>query len=101
MVKINSSFRINVPVPAAHEKFRPSNGTQGEAFMDDWCGCCGKYWECDIAARTLMHDIDHPAYPDEWTYGENGEACCTAYTDHVPEPVDVFTKDIFEEKEDL
>lgn len=83
------------------EKFRPSNGTKGSAFMDDWCGHCGRYWQCDIAPRAMLHGIDDMDYPTAWIYVENGEPCCTAFTDHVPEPVDVFTKDMFEEEEDL
>lgn len=82
MVKINRGFSTSVTVPGPREKFRPSNGTQGDAFMDDWCGCCDRYRECDIAARALMHDVDHPEYPVEWTYNENGEACCTGYECH-------------------
>lgn len=81
MVRINHGFSTISEVPELGEKFRPSNGTVGEAFMDDWCGTCAGYRNCTIRQKAMLYQIDEPEYPDEWIYDEDGEACCTA---HVP-----------------
>lgn len=62
-------------------KFRPSNGIIGESFIGDWCGTCTRFLDCEIYPRAMLHQIDEPEYPVEWTYDADGEACCTA---HVP-----------------
>jgi hypothetical protein len=48
--------------------YRPSNGTEGEMFMSDWCFRCerDKDGDCDILARTLAFNVDDPRYPKEW-----------------------------------
>ena len=81
MVRINHGFSTISEVPELGEKFRPSNGTVGEAFMDDWCGTCAGYRNCTIHQKAMLYQIDEPEYPVEWIYDADGEACCTA---HVP-----------------
>lgn len=81
MVRINHGFSTISEVPEHGEKFRPSNGTVGEAFMDDFCHICMRFNGCEIYPRAMLYQIDEPEYPVEWTYDADGKACCTA---HVP-----------------
>lgn len=97
----------------AGQKYRPSNGTEGEVFFDAWCRQCARdrsmsegesVDECDdnevcgIIARTFAHDIDDPEYPREWQYGPDGQPRCTAYVEAgqpVPPPRCTRTADMF------
>lgn len=75
--------------------YRPSNGTEGFCFMEDFCWRCkrdAKYREtdngedgCPILADTFVYETDDPKYPKEWIYNERGFPCCTAFD---PEPED-------------
>lgn len=82
--------------------YRPSNGTEGEMFMEEFCFHCArdaKFREtqdgedgCPILADTYVYEKDDPKYPKEWVYdpdkmvkegvltigGEDG-ARCTAF----------------------
>ena len=69
--------------PETTERYRPSNGTEGEIFMERWCARC---WRdaafradqgdsCPIAAATMAFDIDDPEYPAEWIEDETGPRC--------------------------
>jgi hypothetical protein len=79
--------------------YRPSNGTEGEAFMSVWCARCERdraHREdfsvdgCPIIVATMALPITDPAYPKEWVYGREGVAICTAFTSSpdLPEPLD-------------
>lgn len=60
------------------DKYRPSNGTEGEMFMQRWCGRCAAFDDCPIWIDTMTYDTDDPEYPAEWIYqGKN--PVCTAY----------------------
>ena len=55
-------------------------------FMSEFCEQCrnqnpdpDKDPQCDILMRTLIHDTDHPDYPEEWTYDPLGNPTCTAH----------------------
>ena len=76
--------------------YRPSNGTEGFAFINQWCGHCkrdrlenGSVGAekakdedlCPIIAASFMHDIDEPEYPFEWIYDADNRPCCTAFED--------------------
>jgi len=65
---------------ATVKKFRPSNGTQGAAFLEDWCATCERdiSSDCQILADSLMYDVDDEKYPVEWCYQGNAPVC-TAY----------------------
>ena len=98
----------------AGEKFRPSNGTEGELFYRAWCygcqrdkamreGCdvaeCDDNERCEIIADTMCFDVDDPQYPSEWQYGKDGQPCCTAFVPSgsaVPPPRCDKTVDMFE-----
>lgn len=95
--------------------YRPSNGTEGECFIADWCGQCerdhgmmkGLPLEecddnqiCDIIGRTFAHDVTDAEYPREWTYDKDGAPCCTAFVEAgkpIP-PVDDRTMPLFTEE---
>src|SRR5688572_20466673 len=72
------------------EKYRPSNGSEGCWFMGKFCENCKheKFShtqkdgdkQCDILNRTMMHDVDDPEYPSEWTYTEVDTPTCTAFS---------------------
>ena len=74
------------------ERYRPSNGTEGEGFFCRFCDRCERdreAWEndnpadgCEILLRTMLYDVSDPEYPAEWTYDAKGEPVCTAF---VPE----------------
>lgn len=70
--------------PGTYRAYRPSNGTEGDIFMDEWCFECARNGTddnpCKIQCRALAHSIDEPEYPAEWRYGNNGEPMCTAFT---------------------
>jgi hypothetical protein len=95
----------------AGQKYRPSNGAEGEIFLDAWCSCCAHdlamsqgmpieecddNQKCDILGRSFL-SIDDPAYPTEWRYGKDGQPCCTAFVPAgQPIPVkDEHTLDMF------
>ena len=62
--------------------YRPSNGTEGDFFMSQWCAHCALNNLdddfCVIQMLALTHDIDDDEYPSEWIY-RNGIPICTAY----------------------
>jgi hypothetical protein len=74
--------------------YRPSNGTEGMIFYEDWCMHCardkpmseGKELAecsedevCPIIGSALTWPLDDPNYPREWRYGKDGMPCCTAF----------------------
>lgn len=64
------------------EPYRPSNGTDGDAFEARWCARCAKFrgGKCGILFRAFAHDVDHPAYPREWVRTEEHRwGTCTAF----------------------
>ena len=79
------------------EPYRPSNGTEGEIFMEGWCQRCkrdkafqdsqGVEDGCPIVAATMAHNVGEPEYPKEWRMrwikADDGigtyEAECTAF----------------------
>lgn len=74
------------------EPYRPSNGSEGEAFFDALCSRCARdaafratNYEgdgalgCPILAATFALNLDHPDYPKEWIEDDAG-ARCTAFT---------------------
>jgi hypothetical protein len=81
------------------EKYRPSNGTEGEQFMCAWCFECerDKEQNCPILAATMALDEDDPNYPVEWGFDSAGLPQCAAYVplgDPLPR-TDDKTGDLF------
>lgn len=65
----------------AGEKYRPSNGTEGDCFFAAWCCKCQRdkamregmdvdecddNERCDIIANTMCYDVEDEEYPKEW-----------------------------------
>jgi hypothetical protein len=63
----------------AGEVYCPSNGTEGELFMQEWCYICEHYQGCAILPLTMLHDPGSKDYPREWQYGSDGQPKCTAF----------------------
>lgn len=69
------------------QRYRPSNGTEGHAFIEHFCGRCVKDEayrhggdSCPIVANTLAYGIDDPRYPREWIEDDDGsDPRCTAF----------------------
>jgi hypothetical protein len=72
--------------------YRPSNGTEGYAFQEEWCANCDRDKEmngtayregrevndddyCEILSRSFRTDEPLP----EWMYGSDGKPCCTQF----------------------
>jgi hypothetical protein len=93
----------------AGEKYRPSNGTEGEIFIEAWCGRCKHDAEfqanpdsadgCQIVAATFCFDVPDPKYPPEWQYDADGQPKCTAF-EHLDAPdkqdPNAAVRDLFE-----
>lgn len=66
--------------------YQPSNGTEGEGFIDEFCMHCvhcnpdpeGKK-QCNILMRSLAFSIGDPEYPTEWIYNDKDQPTCTAH----------------------
>lgn len=94
-------------IEVAGQRYIPSNGTEGMAFIDAWCTHCAHdramcegepVEECDdrelcqIIARS-MADGGAP----EWVFGSDGQPRCTEFVEHgqpipyrCPETNDMF-----------
>lgn len=78
--------------------YRPSNGSEGDGFMEGWCDRCerdrafreatGDAEGCEILCRTLIYDITDPEYPREWVEGEDGPKCTAFIEDGGQYPTD-------------
>lgn len=97
------------------ERYRPSNGTEGDCFIAAFCYKCGRdkalsegepidecddNERCDIVGRSFLHSVEEPEYPVEWTYDKHGIPCCTAFVAKgAPIPAErcKYTVDMFEE----
>jgi len=81
----------------AGKPYRPSSGTEGACFQNDWCGYCARDAEfqadpdfgegCPIVADTFAYQITDPRYPKEWVYDRDGRPCCTAFTTDPNKPL--------------
>lgn len=95
------------------KQYRPSNGTEGFCFIEQWCATCArdavsngsKTFEecadgdlCQILADTFAYDIGDPEYPKDWVYDEQGRPTCSAWVANG-EPIPTRctrTKDMFD-----
>lgn len=98
------------------QRYRPSNGTEGDGFIAAFCYKCGRdkalsegepLEECDdgerceIVGRTFLYDTSAPEYPVEWTFDKHGRPCCTAFVakgQPIPPERCKHTVDMFEVK---
>lgn len=68
------------------ELYRPSNGTEGEIFMHQFCSRCerDRYASrpCSIIGRTMALSVNEKGYPKEWIRDAGqwpGNPRCTAF----------------------
>ena len=62
--------------PNMIQKYRPSNGAEGECFQEDFCYKCQFYQEeagCPILNATTVYDVANEKYPNQWTAGDGFE----------------------------
>ena len=91
------------------EKYRPSNGTEGDCFIEAFCCQCARSEHlqdgagdmdpvgCPILDLTFRHDVDAPEYPAEWVQDESGPRCLAFVREGeaVPAPRCSRTPDMF------
>lgn len=64
----------------AGEKYRPSNGTEGDLFIAAHCYHCAIDGDnCEILHATAAYNPADLEYPVEWQYGKDGQPTCTAF----------------------
>lgn len=72
------------------KKYRPSNSSDGFAFIAEYCEQCARESEnnpCEIFSKAtkaciaMAFNINHSKYPypAEWIYNENNQPTCTAF----------------------
>jgi hypothetical protein len=72
------------------KKWRPSNGSEGDWFMAQFCDLCRKDDPekeilCEIIYKSMAYEVDDPEYPKEWVEYDNPESPmgtsvkCTAF----------------------
>lgn len=75
------------------KKYQPSNGTEGEIFMDKFCNRCKREKfthtlndddaKCPILTQTMVVSVQDEQYPTEWIYDEHDNPTCTAFSLHI------------------
>lgn len=69
----------------AGEPYRPSNGTEGEFFHEQFCYRCRHDQDednpCGIHTAALVFSLAASDYPKEWVYDPEGRPTCTAFHD--------------------
>lgn len=75
---------------AETELYRPSNGTEGEIFMAQFCQHCerDRYASrpCSIIGRTMALNVNEMGYPTEWIKDVDqwpGNPRCTAFRERT------------------
>ena len=91
------------------EKYRPSNGTEGDTFIAEWCDKCEHERAhrenphavdgCAILTATMLYDVDEAQYPIEWIVDATGPRCTAFVPDgeQIPLPRCTRTIDMFSE----
>ena len=100
---------MNSPTPLdlPGEQWKPSNNTNGYAFLSEWCGQCQRdkavregcdISECDDNEKCEIIAASFRGEAIEWRKLESGKCICTAFVpagEKVPER-SAFTVDMFE-----
>ncbi len=89
------------------EQYTPSNGTEGEMFIDSWCRHCARdksmrdgepVEECDDEELCQILGASFRGEAKEWQYDKHGQPCCTAFVpvgQQVPAQRCEHTTDLF------
>lgn len=80
----------------AGKPYRPSNGTEGDAFAGMWCDQCRRDADydpeqgtggCSIRVEMMAFLEDEPEYPKQLVHDTDGQPICTAFVAiDAPEP---------------
>lgn len=73
--------------------YRPSNGSEGEFFMAQFCEHCARDGEdspCFILGAAFAFNIGEEGYPAEWVQDEQGTRCTAFTLEASPDEVDRF-----------
>ena len=96
--------------------YRPSSGTEGFGFMEQWCGNCerDKEWSegkpfdecgpdeaCQLIADAFAYKVTDPEYPSEWVRAQDGRPMCLAFKRNGTPYRCLLTVDMFTGKTDL
>jgi hypothetical protein len=83
-------------VKQAGQPYQPSNGTEGDIFISEWCSKCAKdkamregepLDECDDDEVCQILGASFRGEAKEWVYGPDGQPMCTAFHEPgTPEP---------------
>ena len=68
-------------VPSDSIKYRPSNGTEGDCFISEFCAKCKKFKYskeiednyCPILDKTMVYGVDSKHYPKWWISDADGK----------------------------
>lgn len=112
-IQIYSAKQAALNASDAGKKYQPCNGSEGEIFLNAWCGECQRdksmregvpleecddNERCDIIALTHCYSVEDERYPSEWQYGPDGQPRCTAFVEKgqpIPPQKDDRTLDLF------
>ena len=64
---------------SAGKPYRPSNGTEGDMFMEQFCYRCIHDCYCNIIPLSMLHHVDEREYPEELKFDAEGCPTCTAF----------------------
>lgn len=83
--RFSSCKRGCTTICAAENLYRPSNGTEGMSFTEDFCEQCihdnpdpNHPKKCEIFTATMLYGPNEPEYPKEWCY-QDGKPTCTNF----------------------
>lgn len=73
----------------AGKPYRPSNGTEGDLFVNAWCTDCYRFdaedgpLDCPVFEGMFCHEIGEEGYPEELVWADNGQPLCKAFIHHL------------------
>ena len=97
------------PTPGPHpgKQYVPSNGSEGDIFLHDWCAQCARdksmrdgaaIDECDDTELCEIIAASFRGEAVEWREMPDGETKCIAFVragEPIPPPRDEYTMDMF------
>lgn len=63
----------------AGKPYRPSNGTEGMIFEEQFCNNCKHCDTCVVILESMVHEIDDSYYPKQMIFDADGRPTCTAF----------------------
>ena len=59
--------------------YMPSNGTEGQIFMEKYCDKCYKEKNCNMLLNSMIGK-----QPKQWIYDKNNKPTCTSFNPNRP-----------------